>query len=283
LRGRNAEWAEQAVREAVSLPAVEARKRKVVDLVASDVADLLKQVHGRKLTVQGVERTLETRGAAVTALEPDWRSRLLVVITDPSIALILMMIGIYGLIFEFSNPGYVLPGVAGAICLLLALYAFQLLPVNYAGLGLILLGLAFIVAEAFLPSFGALGIGGVVALVFGSVILFDPEVAAGYTLPLPFIVMLSATSATVVFVTVWYALKARRRPVVSGAEEIVGARGTALADIEREGWAQVHGENWRVVTTRPLARGQKLKVTGIDGLTLRVEPAEAEQRATGNR
>jgi membrane-bound serine protease (ClpP class) len=142
LRGRNADWAEQAVREAVSLPAEEARKRKVVDLVAADVSDLLKQLHGRKLTVQGVERTLETRGAAVTSLEPDWRSRLLVVITDPSIALILMMIGIYGLIFEFSNPGYVLPGVAGAICLLLALYAFQLLPVNYAGLGLILLGLA---------------------------------------------------------------------------------------------------------------------------------------------
>jgi membrane-bound serine protease (ClpP class) len=283
LRGRNADWAEQAVREAVSLPAEEARKRKVVDLVAADVSDLLKQLHGRKLTVQGVERTLETRGAAVTSLEPDWRSRLLVVITDPSIALILMMIGIYGLIFEFSNPGYVLPGVAGAICLLLALYAFQLLPVNYAGLGLILLGLAFIVAEAFLPSFGALGIGGVVALVFGSVILFDPEVAAGYTLPLPFIVMLSATSATVVFITVWYALKARRRPVVSGAEEIVGARGTALADIEREGWAQVHGENWRVVTARPLARGQKVRVTGIDGLTLQVEPAEGEQRATGSR
>jgi membrane-bound serine protease (ClpP class) len=279
LRGRNADWGEQAVREAVSLPAEEARKRKVVDIIAADVSDLLKQLHGRKLTVQGVERTLATRDATVTVLEPDWRSRLLVVITDPSIALILMMIGIYGLIFEFSNPGYVLPGVAGAICLLLALYAFQLLPVNYAGLALILLGLAFIVAEAFLPSFGALGIGGVVALIFGSVILFDPEIAAGYALPLPFIVMLSATSAAVVFVTVWYALKARRRPVVSGAEEIVGARGTALADIEREGWAQVHGENWRVVSSRPLARGQKLKVTGIDGLTLRVEPAEGEPRA----
>ena len=277
LRGRNAEWGEQAVRHAVSLPADEAKKRKVVDLVATDVADLLKQLHGRKLTVQGVERTLETRGAAVTALEPDWRSRLLVVITDPSIALILMMIGIYGLIFEFSNPGFVLPGVAGAICLLLALYAFQLLPVNYAGLALILLGLAFIVAEAFLPSFGALGIGGVVALVFGSVILFDPEVAAGYTLPLSFIVMLSATSAAVVFVTVWYALKARRRPVVSGADEIVGAGGMALANIEREGWAQVHGETWRVISTRPLAQGQKLKVTGIDGLTLRVEPADGDR------
>jgi membrane-bound serine protease (ClpP class) len=272
LRGRNAEWGEQAVREAVSLAAEDARKRKVIDLIATDVSDLLKQVHGRKLTVQGVERTLDTRGAVITAIEPDWRSRLLTVITDPGIALILMMIGIYGLIFEFSNPGYVLPGVVGAICLLLALYAFQMLPVNYAGLGLILLGLAFIVAEAFLPSFGSLGIGGVVALVFGSVILFDPEVAAGYTLPLSFIVTLSVASAAVVFFTVWLALKARRRPVVSGHAEIIGASGTALSDFEREGWAQVRGETWRVVSAAPLASGQKLRVSGIDGLTLRVEP-----------
>jgi len=260
------------VREAVSLSAEEARKRNVVDIIAADVTDLLKQVHGRKLTVQGVERTLETQGVAVATLEPDWRSRLLAVITDPSIALILMMIGIYGVIFEFSNPGFVLPGVVGAICLLLALYAFQLLPVNYAGLGLIALGLAFIVAEAFLPSFGSLGIGGVVALVIGSVILFDPEVAAGYTLPLPFVLTLAAASATVTFATVWFALKARRRPVVSGREDIVGAAGLALSDFEREGWAQVRGETWRVVTVAPLANGQKLRVVGIDGLTLRVEP-----------
>ena len=272
LRGRNADWGEQAVREAVSLAAEDARKRKVIDLVAADVSDLLRQVHGRKLTVQGVARTVETRDAAVTTLEPDWRSRLLTVITDPGIALILMMIGIYGIIFEFSNPGYVLPGVAGAICLLLALYAFQLLPVNYAGLALILLGLAFIVAEAFLPSFGSLGIGGVVALVFGSVILFDPEVAAGYTLPLSFVVTLAASSATVVFFTVWFALKARRRPVVSGHAEIIGTGGTALSDFEREGWAQVRGETWRVVSAVPLASGQKLRVSGVEGLTLRVEP-----------
>ncbi len=262
LRGRNADWGEQAVRHAVSLPAEEARKRKVVDIIAVDVSDLLKQVHGRKLTVQGVERALATQGATVAALEPDWRSRLLTVITDPSIALILMMIGIYGLIFEFSNPGFVLPGVAGGICLLLALYAFQLLPVNYAGLALILLGLAFIVAEAFLPSFGSLGIGGVVALTFGSVILFDPDIAAGYTLPLSFVVMLSVTSAAVVFLTVWFAVKARRRPVVSGHQEIIGASGTALADFEHEGWAQVRGETWRVVSDTPVTSGQKLRVTG---------------------
>jgi membrane-bound serine protease (ClpP class) len=271
LRGRNAEWAEQAVREAVSLPAEEAKKRKVVDIVAADVSDLLKQLHGRKLTVQGVERTLETQGAAVTALEPDWRNRLLAVITDPSIALILMMIGIYGLIFEFSNPGYVLPGVVGAICLLLALYAFQLLPINFAGLGLILLGIAFIVGEAFMPSFGVLGIGGVAALVIGSVILFDPDIAAGYTLPLSFVLALATVSGGLVFFTAWFAVKARRRAVVSGSEDMVGASGVALSDFEREGWAQVRGETWRVVSTTPVARGQRLRVAGIEGLTLRVE------------
>jgi len=280
LRGRNADWAEQAVREAVSLSAEEARSRKVVDVIAGDVSDLLKQLHGRKLTVQGVERTLDTRDAAVTALEPDWRNRLLAVITDPSIALILMMLGMYGLIFEFSNPGYVLPGVVGAICLLLALYAFQLLPVNYAGLGLIALGLAFIVAEAFLPSFGSLGIGGVVALVIGLVILFDPDIAAAYRLPLPFIATFAVASAAVTFATVWFALKARRRPVVSGGEEIIGADGVALADIEREGWAQVRGETWRVVSAEPLTRGGRLRVTGIEGLTLRVEPADKQGGAS---
>jgi membrane-bound serine protease (ClpP class) len=278
LRGRNADWGEQAVRQAASLPAEEARKRKVIDLVAGDVDDLLKQLHGRKLTLQGVERTLDTRGAAVVQLEPDWRNRLLAVITDPSIAIILMMLGIYGLIFEFSNPGYVLPGVVGAICLLLALYAFQLLPVNYAGLGLIVLGLGFIVAEAFLPSFGSLGIGGVVALVIGMVILFDPDIAAGYRLPYSFIATFAAVSATLTFATVWFALKARHRPVVSGSEEIIGASGAALSDFEREGWAQVRGETWRVVSAAPLARGERLRVTGIDGLTLRVEPVPGDDK-----
>jgi membrane-bound serine protease (ClpP class) len=280
LRGRNADWGEQAVRQAASLPAEEARKRKVIDLVAGDINDLLKQVHGRKLTLQGIERTLDTQDAAIVQLEPDWRNRLLAVITDPSIALILMMLGMYGLIFEFSNPGYVLPGVVGAICLLLALYAFQLLPVNYAGLGLIALGLAFIVAEAFLPSFGSLGIGGVVALVIGLVILFDPDIAAGYRLPYSFIATFAVASATVTFATVWFALQARRRPVVSGSEDIIGASGVALADIEHEGWAQVRGETWRVVSAGPLARGGRLRVTGIDGLTLRVEPEDKQGGAS---
>ena len=272
LRGRNADWGEKAVRDAVSLSAAEARKLKVIDIVAQDMADLMRQLHGRKVTVQGVERTLETAGASMISIDPDWRSRLLAVITDPSIALILMMIGIYGLIFEFSNPGFVLPGVAGAICLVLALFAFQLLPVNYAGLGLMLIGLGFIVAEAFVPSFGALGIGGVAALVIGAVILFDPEVAAGYSVPLPFLITLALVSAAVVFVIAALAMRARTRPVVSGREEIIGASGVVLDDLQSEGWARVHGESWRVVSPVPLARDQRVRVTRIDGLTLRVEP-----------
>jgi membrane-bound serine protease (ClpP class) len=271
LRGRNAEWGERAVREAVSLSAEEAKKIKVIDLIARDVPDLLKQVHGRKVTVQGVTRTLDTETAGTVVLDPDWRSRLLAVIADPSIALILMMIGIYGLIYEFMNPGFLLPGVVGAICLLLALFAFQMLPINYTGFGLILLGLAFIVAEAFVPSFGVLGVGGAIALVIGSVILFEPG-AAGYAVPLSFTVMLALASAAIVFAIVMMAARARKRPVVSGSEELIGARGVVLDDMQGEGRARVHGENWRIVSRVPLARGRKVRVTGIDGLTLSVEP-----------
>lgn len=271
LRGRNAEWAEQAVRDAVSLSADEARRSNVIEVVASSVADLLKQVDGRKVTVQGVERVLATHGAELVAIDPDWRSQVLAVITDPSIALILMMIGIYGIIFEFSNPGFVAPGVIGAICLLVALFAFQLLPVNYAGLGLILLGLAFIVAEAFLPSFGSLGIGGAIALIIGSVILFEPH-EGGYSVPLPFVVTLGLVSATTVFAIVALAAQARKRKVVSGSEHIIGAQGVVLDDMQNEGWARVQGERWRVVSHVPLVRGQTVRVSRIDGLTLSVEP-----------
>jgi membrane-bound serine protease (ClpP class) len=280
LRGRNIEWAEQAVRDAVSLSADEAQRMKVIDIVAGGVPDLLKQVNGRKVTIQGVERTLQTDGAELVAIDPDWRSQLLAVITDPSIALILMMIGIYGLIFEFSNPGFVAPGVIGAICLLLALFAFQLLPVNYAGLGLIVLGLAFIVAEAFLPSFGSLGIGGAVALIIGSVILFEPQ-EGGYRVPLPFIVTLGVVSAVIVFSIVAMAARVRKRRVVSGSEHIIGAGGLVLADMQNDGWAQVQGERWRIASRVPLACGQKVRVVRIDGLTLSVEP-EIEHRKGDN-
>lgn len=272
LRGRNAEWAEQAVRQAVSLSAAEALQHKVIDLVAEDVPGLLKKIDGRKVAVQGTERTLATAQAVVVALDPDWRSELLAVIANPGMALVLMMIGLYGLIFEFSNPGFVGPGVIGAICLMLAAFAFQLLPINYAGLGLILLGVAFIVAEAFLPSFGILGIGGAAALTIGAVILFDGDISGVDALPLPFAVTLGAVSAGVVFATVALALRARKRPVVSGSEELIGMHGIALEDFEHEGWVNVAGERWHATSANPLRRGQSLRVQSRTGLTLSVAP-----------
>lgn len=272
LRGRNVEWAEQAVRDAVSLSADEALRLKVVDMVAQDVPDLLKNIDGRRVQVQGVERTLATAQVETVTVDPDWRTNLLAVIANPGVALILMIIGVYGLIFEFANPGLVAPGVVGGICLLLAAFAFQLLPINYAGLGLILLGIAFVVAEAFLPSFGVLGIGGAVALTIGAVILFDGDVSGSYALPLPFIVTLGAVSSGLVFATVAFALRARKRPVVSGSEELIGAYGIALDDFEKEGWVRVSGERWHAVSTVPLRRDQSLRVTSRTGLTLVVEP-----------
>ncbi len=220
MRGRNADWAEQAVRTAASLPAEEALKKGVIDLIATDVPDLLTKLDGRTVTVLGVQRTLSTKGLTVQTVAPDWRNKLLAVITDPNIAYILMLVGIWGLFFEFANPGYVLPGVTGAICLVLALYAFQVLPVNYAGLGLILLGILFMIAEAFVPSFGALGVGGVIAFAIGSVILFDTG-TGGMAVSYSLIGSLSLLSALFFVFVVGMALKARRRPVVSGSEELL--------------------------------------------------------------
>ncbi|MDP2833837.1 MAG: nodulation protein NfeD [Pseudomonadota bacterium] len=272
LRGRNAEWAERAVREAVSLSAAAALQAKVVDVVASDLADLLKQIHGRKVKLATSEITLDTAGLTLTRLEPDWRSRLLAVIGDPGIAYILLLLGIYGLLYEFSNPGMVFPGVVGGICLLLALFALQLMPISYAGLALIALGIAFMLAEAFLPSFGALGLGGVIAFVLGSVMLIDTDLP-GYGISWALIVPLAVVSAVFSFAVASMALRARRRPVLTGSEELPGMEGEALEDIEGEGWARVHGELWRVQSRVPLARGKKVRVTARHGLILEVEPS----------
>jgi membrane-bound serine protease (ClpP class) len=271
LRGRNAEWAEKAVREAVSLPAEEAVKIKVADLIASDLADLLHKVNGRTFEIQGQKRTLETGGAALVRIEADWRSRLLAVITDPSIAYILMLLGIYGLLFEFYNPGLVLPGVVGGICLLVALYAFQLLPVNYAGLALIVLGVGFMVGELFVTSYGALGIGGVIAFVLGSVMLIETDVP-GYDLPWSLIAVLAVASAAFFVVVIGMALQARRRPVVTGREELIGARGEIIEHADGQWWARVHGEMWKVRGETQLQRGQRVRVKRIYGLLLEVEP-----------
>lgn len=275
LHGRNAEWAEQAVRAAVSLTADEALQRHVIDVVARDVPDLLHQIDSRKVTVLGAERVLHTAGATVTAWQPDWRSRLLAVITDPSMAYILLLVGIYGLFFEFSHPGFVLPGVTGIIALLLALFAFQLLPINYAGLGLIILGIAFMIAEIFVSGFGVLGIGGVIAFVFGSVMLIDTGIP-GYGIPWSVIAPVVVVSALLVFVVLRLALQARKRPVVSGRDELIGRFGEVLEGSEREGWASVQGENWHIRSALPLTRGQKILVVGVEGLLLDVIPAPDE-------
>ena len=276
LRGRNAEWAEQAVREAVSLPASEALQIKVIDYIAADLDDLLAQLDGKTLTTREGERVMQTTDAMLDRYDPDWRVRLLAVITNPSVALILMMIGIYGLIFEFSNPGTGGGGVVGGICLVLALYSLQLLPVNYAGVALILLGLGFMIAEAFIPSFGILGLGGVAAFVTGSVILFDTDVP-GYGIPLALIGTLAVVSALLVFAIVSMTIKARRQRVVSGDAELVGS----LAPVTRIeandpacGWVQLQGEQWQVVSSTPLHAGQHVRVVGRRGLQLDVTAAD---------
>jgi membrane-bound serine protease (ClpP class) len=271
MRGRNAQWAEQAVREAVSLPADEALKMRVVDYVAVDLPDLLKQLEGKRLNLQGQEKVLSTAGSQIVGYEPDWRVKLLAVITDPSIALLLMAIGIYGLLFEFMSPGMVLPGVLGAICLLLALYALQLLPVNYAGLALIILGIAFMVSEAFLPSFGSLGLGGIVAFVIGAVILIDTDVP-GFGIPTALIVSVAVVSALLIATMASVAVKSRRRAVVIGESELIGTVAHVVETTEDGGWARVHGENWRVVSKTPLRPGQKVRVVARNGLVLEVAP-----------
>ena len=271
LRGRNEEWAEKAVREAASLPSGDALKKNVIDIIATSTADLLKQIDGREVVVMGQKLRLKTAGLAVQEINPDWRSRFLSVITNPNIAYILMLIGIYGLILEFYNPGAIVPGTIGAICLLLAMYAFQLLPINYAGMGLILLGIALMVGEAFEPSFGMLGIGGVIAFVFGSIILMDTD-APGFGIDISLIATFAVTSVLMFVFVVGMAMKARRRPVVSGMEELLGSEALVVEDFEQKGRVNIHSENWSALCDTPLQKGQYVKVIGINGLTLEVEP-----------
>lgn len=272
LRGRNIDWAEQAVRESVSLSASDAISRKVIDVVAVDLGDLLRQLDGRVLRLGdggGAQVTLATARAPVVMLEPDWRNRLLTVIGDPSLVLILMMIGIYGLLFEFMNPGFVAPGVVGGVALLLALWGLQMLPFNYAGLALILLGVAFFVGEAFLPSYGALGIGGVAAFALGALLLIDSELP-GYGIPRLLIGVVALVSAAFVVGIAGMAARARRRPVVSGTARMIGTQADIIEFSGGEGWASVDGERWRVRAAQPLHTGQRVRIIGIDGLTLEV-------------
>jgi membrane-bound serine protease (ClpP class) len=270
LRGRNAEFAEQAVLRATSLSAEDAAKAGVVDVLARSLPELLQAIDGRRVTVPAGEVTLALAGAPVETVEPDWRTRVLGLLSNPMLAMVLMMIGVYGLFIEFTSPGFGVPGVAGAIALLMALYAFQLLPVNWAGVALLALGAALMVAEVFLPTFGALGVGGIVAFVVGGLMLFDAD-NPGLRIEWPFVVALALASAAGIAAFGAFAMKARRRPVVSGREDMIGARGVVESVDGLEGWAQVHGERWRIVSAVPLRPGDRVRVAAIRGLTLSVD------------
>lgn len=276
MRGRNVEWAEKAVRESASLSAAEALAQGVIEHLARDVPDLLNQLDGKTVTLEGRSLTLQTAGAAIVREEPDWRIRLLAVITDPSVALILMMVGIYGLFFEFSNPGALVPGVLGGICLLVGLYALQLLPVNYAGLALMALGLAFMAAEVLMPSFGILGLGGIAAFVLGAIILIDTEVP-GFGIPLGLIAAMAVLSAGVMIGLAGMAVRSRRRAVVSGDANVVGQAARVVACGPEGAWVEVAGERWRARSAAPLREGQRVQVSTRDGLTLDVIPTDTPQ------
>jgi membrane-bound serine protease (ClpP class) len=273
LRGRNADWAEDAVRNSVSLSSGAALKNQVIDLVAEDVPGLIKAIDGRTVRVAGAERTLNTAGIRVRELEPDWRVRLLSVIANPNVAYILLIVGIYGIVFELWSPGAMLPGVVGAVSLLLALYALQLLPVNYAGLALILLGMGLMIAEAFVPSFGALGLGGLAAFIFGSVVLMQGS-EIGIAIPL-----IGVTGLLSAAFSVWVLgrlLGLRRRISVAGTEHLVGGQGEAVEDFEGLGRIRIEGEIWQARATGPVHRGERVRVIRVDGLRLDVEPMKQE-------
>ncbi|NOR81569.1 MAG: nodulation protein NfeD [Methyloprofundus sp.] len=271
MHDRNEQWAEQAVREAASLSAEEALELKVIDIVATDVSDLLRQVQGRKLNVLGKKFIFKSQQLEIQSIKPDWRSQFLAVITNPSIAYILLMIGMYGLVLEFYNPGSIVPGTIGGICLLLALYALQLLPVNYAGMGLILLGVLLMTAESFVPSFGILGMGGVVSFVIGSIILIDTDVP-GFGIDLGLVAGFALSSAAFFIIAIGLLLKSRHSPVVSGREEMLGAVGVVLEGFTGTGRVRIHSELWQAFCAQPLAKNEKVKVTAIDGLLLQIIP-----------
>lgn len=271
--GRNADWAERAVREGVSLSAGEALNKQVVDLMAPDVDGLMKALDGREVEVGGAKVTLHTAHLRIVRMTPGWRTQILSIITNPTVAYGLMLAGLLGVGLEFLMPGTFVPGTTGVICLLVALYAFQILPVNYAGLGLIAVGIGLMVAEALAPSFGALGIGGVVAFVIGSVMLMDTNVP-GYRISLALIVGVALAAALALGALIWILWRSRRTPAATGRSQMIGTQAVALEDIEHEGWVRAHGERWRARSLQPLREGQPLRVVGMDGLTLLVEPRQ---------
>ena len=271
LRGRNVEWAEQAVRGAASLSASAALQQKVIDLIARDIPDLLTRIDGREVQVAGSPVKLATRGLTVVRARPDWRTQLLAVITNPTVAYGLMLIGIWGLLLEGYNPGAVLPGVVGSICLLIALFAFQILSVNYAGLALVAVGVGMIVAEFFFPTYGSLGIGGLIAFVVGSLILFDSDVP-GMGVGRPLIAAIATFGALAIAGIVFLATRAMRTPVATGVEAMVGASAEVIGEFPGRGRVRFGGELWSARSAVPMHPGDAARIVRVEGLTLWVEP-----------
>jgi len=269
--GRNADWAEEAVRDAATLTASDALELNVIDLIAADQAELLQAIHGREVKVNNEAFTIESEGLTVETLEPNWRLKILNTIASPEIAILLLMIGLYGLLFEGYNPGAIIPGVAGVICLLLAAYALQVLPVNYAGLALIIVGMILIIAEAFVPSFGALGLGGITAVIFGSIMMFDSGIP-GFGISMTFVIGMALVAGFFLFWTVSYIVKLRRRGPVSGRESIVGGIATATESFSGDGHVWLESETWAARSLVPIKKDQKVRVRAMKGLVLEVEP-----------
>ncbi|QVQ29153.1 nodulation protein NfeD [Achromobacter deleyi] len=269
LRGRNADWAEQAVRSAASLSAGEAHAQKVIDLIADDIPDLLEKADGRTVRVGNSQTVLHTKELRLQHREPDWRTRVLSVITNPNLALMLLMVGVYGLIFEFMSPGALYPGVIGAICLLVGLYALSALPLTYAGLALALLGAVLMVAEIFTPSIGILGIGGAISFVLGSLLLIDTDSPA-YEVSLPLVAGVAIVSLGMTFLIGRLALRSRRAPIVSGADALIGQRIRVLSWEGEQGHVAAAGERWRAVGPAGLAPGDTVVIAAVQGVTLHV-------------
>lgn len=271
-RDRNVEWPERAVREGLSLSAEEALEMGVIDVIAADLPALLAAADGREVRMaDGSVATVAAAGAVTMERKPDWRLELLMLLSNPTVAYMLLLVGAYGIFLEVTSPGFGVLGVIGAVLLLTGLFGLQMLPLSYAGVSLLVLGFALVVAEVFMPSFGLLGLVGTIAFVIGSIMLVDTD-APGFGIPIWLIVTIAAANLLVGLVFVRMALAGRRRPVASGAEELLGSPARIIEDGGNGTWAWVHGERWRVRAAAPLAIGQQVRVVGRDGLVLDVEP-----------
>lgn len=269
--GRNAEWAERAVRDAATLTAGEALEQNVIDILAKDIPDLLRQVSGLEVMTDAETVTLATDDVVIEEFEANWRIKILSTIANPETVLLLGLIGLYGLMYEGWNPGAIVPGVVGVICLLLAAYALQVLPVNYAGLALIGVGIALMTAEAFAPSFGALGIGGVAAFSFGAIMMFDSGIP-GFGISVTFVVLLAAVFGLLFVWLMAYILKLNRRGAVSGKDSILGGVATAMEDFTGDGKVWLEGEAWTAHSSVAIRKDQEVVVRTMNGLQLEVEP-----------